>query len=268
MKNRLFTLGKVFVSRLGLYKPARFLYNLTSMSGATRTAEINGIICTFRTPTRTIAEHVETLTGEREILRHFLQQVRPDDVVWDVGAGFGLYTLFAGNLMKQGMVYAFEPEPRTRALLERNLRLNRISRVEILRFALGDADSVVTMYQSDSPNVGTHALVQRTDFRLKARGITVDQRRGDSILQEGMALPPHMLKIDVEGAECRVLAGMSSMLSHPSLRSVYCEVHPRVLQIFGDSPSDVERLITNAGLAIIERHERGTEYHIVSVRHS
>jgi FkbM family methyltransferase len=252
--------------QVGLYRPARWAFNKLLYSHATRSAEVAGTRCVFRTPTRTMAEQVESLTGEETILRSFLEQLIPSDVVWDVGAGFGLYSVFASRRLSNVSIFAFEPESRMRKLLTENLARNGGRSTHILSCALGNTDANAILYPSDSPNVGASALVQRADYRLKRRGASIPIRRGDSLTEQGEATAPTILKLDVEGAEALALQGMPKLLRKTTLRALYCEIHPLLLPLFGSSVKQLEELIAGSGFAVTGRHVRGREEHLICLR--
>ena len=72
-------------------------------------------------------------TYERELQEVFTAHVRPGDVVFDVGANVGFYSLLAARLVgPKGRVVAFEPAARNVALLEQHLRLNRVTNVIVI----------------------------------------------------------------------------------------------------------------------------------------
>ncbi|MGA9116923.1 MAG: FkbM family methyltransferase [Bacteroidota bacterium] len=255
-----------FARRMGIGGPARRLYHWLFFSRAVRRAAPCGKEASFHTPTPTLAEQVETLTGEGEILAHFLGSLRRGDTVWDAGAGFGLYAVLASvHLGGTGRVAAFEPEPRMRRLLERNASLNACRNLTVHGQALGERDGVLDLFPSDSPNAGVSSSVRRRDYPLGSRPLPVGVRRGDSLVREGVP-PPDVLKIDTEGAELSVLRGMGSLLESPRLRGVYCELHPDLLPSFGDTPAAVEEALTGAGFHTEVRARRGTEIHLVCLR--
>jgi FkbM family methyltransferase len=248
-------------------RPLHAAYNAVVHGRSSRSVTLRDIRRTFRTPTGTIREHVESFAGEEGVLAEVISTLRSDDCFWDVGASFGLYALFASDIIASpGAVHAFEPEPRMRRLLERNATLNNAVSITVHPFALGDQDGMALLYRSATPNVGTSALVQRRDYRLKRRGIAVPLRRGDHVAGDGTAAPPTVLKIDVEGGEGRVIAGLGKVLTHPGLRLIVCEVHPHLLPSFGDSVAALEAMIAEAGFTIHERIPRGTEYHLLCRR--
>ena len=267
MQARFRRMGSRLARGVGLHTPLRAVYNSLFLSRSTRTVSIGPLHATFSTPTHTIIEHVESLGGERLLLEQLVEELRNDDVFWDVGASFGLYAvLAAGKISSPGAVVAFEPEPRMRALLERNLRLNGIGSVSVRATALGDRDGVTEIFRAANPNTGSSSLAPRRDYRLERKGTRVDIRKGDTLANPGGSPPPTCLKIDVEGSEGRVVAGMGNLLRNGRLRSLFCEVHPHLLPSFGDSAASFERTHVAFGFAITERTPRGSEYHLVCRR--
>lgn len=258
---------RALAARAGVDGPLRAAYNAVVHGRSTRSVMLRGIRRTFRTPTGTIREHVDSFAGEEVVLLEVLTSLRSGDCFWDVGASFGLYSVFAsGVIAPPGRVHAFEPEPRMRRLMEKNAALNGAAPITIHPFALGDRDGEAFLYCSASPNVGTSALARRHDYRLKGRGMPVSLRRGDHVAGEGTAGRPTVIKIDVEGGEGRVLAGLGELLKSRDLRLLACEVHPHLLASFGDSIETLEAMIAEAGLAISARIPRGTEYHLLCRR--
>jgi hypothetical protein len=96
--------------------------------------------------------------------------------------------------------------------------------------------------------------------------MTVVQDRGDSLIARGAFPCPSHLKIDVEGAECAVLDGLTRTLCTPDLRRVFCEAHPSLLRASGESLESLESRFTGTGLSRTGRSERGTEVHLTFER--
>lgn len=137
------------------------------------------------------------------MLSRFVALLRPDSVVWDIGANVGLYTLAAAP--RAARVVAFEPLPRNLALLRRHLALNNMTNVEIVEAAVGTTDGTVHLSEGDSPSV---AWVT-PDGALTVTALSLDE------WVKGRADPaPDVVKIDVEGAEMDVLTGGQRSLTH------------------------------------------------------
>jgi FkbM family methyltransferase len=261
------TLLRALARMTGLSRPLRGLYHRTLYAHRTTIIQCSGLTRSFATPTPTMVEHVCTFTGEEPVLKAFLENLHERECVWDVGAGYGLYTLFAAARLRcGGTVRAFEPEPVVRALLEKNITLNRADQATVLPVALGDRDGTAGLFASASPNVGTSALVQRDDYPLASAPTTVTLLRGDTVIGRGMAPRPSALKIDVEGAESTVLSGLETTLRLGTVHLVCCEVHPKLLPLYGSSAEHVEELLRLFGFSVRLRQTRGTEYHLVCLR--
>jgi len=142
--------------------------------------------------------------------------LRPGDVVWDVGAHHGFVMLTAARAVgPEGTVWAFEPSALNRAVLERHLFWNDVPNAMLLPYALADHQG-----EDSFGGDGTSKT-----FRLGAGEETVQVRRGDRLIEEGMCPAPTFVKIDVEGAEADALAGLLPALP-PSARLVIA-IHDR-----------------------------------------
>lgn len=186
--------------------------------------------------------------GEKPIQSAFVNAIRPGDVVWDVGANMGSYSLLSAKAGAD--VVAFEPGPEARGVLVENARLNGVSSsVNSTPYALSDYDGEAMLAPSE--RTGTREIQPDGDD-----GDTVPVRRGD-----GLTVPtPDLAKVDVEGHELHVLRGMRDVLSQ--LRYVVVEVHPQS----GVDPKEVHRLLENAGLQTDESRLTRREIFVRGVR--
>jgi FkbM family methyltransferase len=185
----------------------------------------------------------------------FVDNLQTGDVVWDIGAHVGVYSLLAYDVVGQtGRVYAFEPEPRTYRMLRQNCKLNKAHNLDLLPIALGDEDGEAVLYTDWRAGLGIHKLFYET--RLRKRGTAVTISKGDTLINNQTARPPTVVKLDVEGWEYAVLQGMTSALSH--CRLLLIEVHPQNLQQIGKSSQDVYDLVDKLGFQIVQEDERTT----------
>jgi len=255
------------LKKISLYKPVRWVYNHIGRLRSQTEMSIGRQIFRFWTPTFYMNEYVANCGGERELMEKFISELFPSDVIWDVGANIGIYSIPSGyNITPAGVVYAFEPEQTYQSLLKRNIQLNKINNIVPMSFALGDFNGKSILFPSDTPNIGTHSFVQRTDYQLKSKGKSVVVRKADSLVENDTLLMPNVVKIDVEGAEVLVLKGMKKILENKTLRMVQCEVHTEVLPLFGASQSDIESIMFKAGFSISLKKDRGTQLHFVFKR--
>ena len=74
----------------------------------------------------------------------FVQSIRPGDVVVDLGANVGYYTILRGKLVGEiGRVYAFEPDPVGFEILRRNVRLNGLHNVVLEQKAVSSKPGLI-----------------------------------------------------------------------------------------------------------------------------
>ena len=144
--------------------------------------------------------------GTYELVKRTLFEriVRPGDVVFDIGAHVGFYTLLAAKLVGlQGKVFAFEPLPENLMYLKQHLALNRISNVEVIAAAVSDRPRTATFDRGQS----------RSEGRISPQGeLTVRVACLDGMVADGELPLPDCLKIDVEGEEVCVLNGAQLVL--------------------------------------------------------
>jgi FkbM family methyltransferase len=148
-----------------------------------------------------------------------LPQFLPQDgaVVVDVGANVGLYTLLVSLLARDVVVHAFEPMPHPFERLVANCRFNDLKGVRCQNVALSDSSGGRRrMYAADG-SVAARALQGTFDEDVSRRApparrnsaIDVPEMRFDDYAASERIPRVHLMKIDVEGSEQRVLAGMA-----------------------------------------------------------
>jgi FkbM family methyltransferase len=141
----------------------------------------------------------------------FLKVVRHGHVVFDIGANIGYYSLLAAKQVgPSGRVLAFEPLARNIAYLHRHLELNDVRNVTVIPMACSDRTSVALFVAGS--NCATGRLADSTMRPVDGQAEYVATVSVDQIVRES-GLVPNVLKIDVEGAERKVLSGAVHTLS-------------------------------------------------------
>ena len=167
--------------------------------------------------------------GEHELMaqRAVLDKLKSGAVFYDVGAGFGLYSLMAARVGAR--VFAFEPDERNVQSLLRCAKWNSLEgRVEIIRLAVlsksGDAELEPAGHDRGHGNA--HVL-----DKAGAGQLTV--RISCTSLDDFARLNPlpDVIKIDVEGSESEVLRGSTELMGR-SRPEVICEVHDAQNAVF------------------------------------
>lgn len=135
-------------------------------------------------------------------------------VVVDVGANFGYYSLLLADLVgPQGRVYAIEPAPGTTALLRRSIGLNGFAgRTRVCEVAAGaDDGAAATLFEPEGEpkNAALVAAAPAEDAAGRSHQVAV--RTLDSLLRDERRID--FVKIDAEGGEEAIIAGMHDILS-------------------------------------------------------
>jgi len=159
----------------------------------------------------------------------------------DVGAHVGLFTLPAArHVGDSGTVLAFEPDPDNRRLLEANIERNELSHiVEVIPAAVAAEDGTATLHRS-AWNTGDHRLLGAPRGR---RGVRVDVVALGPLLEQ-RGLQVDAIKIDVQGAESRVVRGLGRPEPLPSLLMEYS---PSMVADAGDDPASLLEQLESMG---------------------
>ncbi len=187
------------------------------------------------------------LTGEYEepTARVIEALLAPGDTAVDVGANFGYFTVLAARAVgPEGRVIAFEPLPAMRRELEENVALNRIANCRVRAEAVSDRAGTARLFEGPAGNPGLSSLRALADSgpALEVGTVTLD---GALPADESVAL----VKIDVEGAELKVLRGMAGLVERRR-PDVVLEVTDRFLREMGDSAEALFRLTRDWGYRI------------------
>jgi len=136
---------------------------------------------------------------EAEKQSRFAEVVKRGDVVLDLGANVGFYTLMAARLVGPGgLVIAMEPLPGNLRLLYAHLGLNGVANVSVLPYAVAEKGGVMAFEEAESNAMG----------RLGEGGaLEVRTVRLDDLFAGAGAPVPTVVKMDIEGAEADALAG-------------------------------------------------------------
>lgn len=225
-------------------------------------SSMDGLEAEFVVKSKAEYFRVKHFVEEEGVINELVSDINSGEVYWDVGANVGTHSVFPALKLTSGHVHAFEPMMQQRDHLRKNLETNiPEEQWTIEDAALFDEDGEATMSVGASdPGSGTH---QVTDDG----GVQVDLRRADTLIERSLVERPDVVKIDVEGAEYRVLEGMKEQLRN--VRILFVEVHPDELEQFGDSPNDVEKLFRNEGFKterILSRGSEGSTYHLKAER--
>ena len=147
-------------------------------------------------------------------LAYLSTALRPGQVFVDVGANEGLFSLLAASLVgRGGAVLAVEPSSRERLRLEENLRMNGMDWVRVRPEAVAESAGRLELAIADPLHPGQSTLGSPIWPRTTVTGKElVDVTTLDRLVDEEGLDRIDLVKLDVEGAELRVLRGSATVL--------------------------------------------------------
>ncbi|QMU53928.1 MAG: FkbM family methyltransferase [Nitrosopumilus sp.] len=157
--------------------------------------------------------------------------------VIDIGANIGYFTLLFSNLVgNSGKVIAFEPNPRSFKILNKNTQSNIIKNVTLFPNALGKFNHSTKLFLSKinfGDNRISKKLIETTDLERKA--IDVDVITLDDVLQN---MSVDFLKIDAQGSEMNILQGAKNIIKKNEQIKMVIEFWPIGLMAHDCQPID------------------------------
>lgn len=155
--------------------------------------------------------------------------LKPGDTFLDVGANHGSFSLRAARAVgEDGLVLAFEPQPTLARLLRRSLGESCTTPFDVIEVACSDVEGRESFYVPTDSS-GSAGLFQSFSGAGPQTTLEVRTARLDDLLPIADLPGRIVMKLDVEGAESRVLAGAERLLAtrRPHL---IMEVNPHTLQ--------------------------------------
>ncbi|MCI0539121.1 MAG: FkbM family methyltransferase [Verrucomicrobiales bacterium] len=167
------------------------------------------------------------------------ESVQAGDVVWDIGANVGHYTLkFLEWAGPNGQVVAFEPSGPACQKLLANIRAHPAGgRCVVHQVALSDFCGESSLTDTNGTlgiSTTAHLADRRTGLDLRGAAY-VRVMTADAMIADKAMRPPTVTKIDVEGYEEEVCAGGMATFSRPESRHIFAEMHFRRLEERGQA---------------------------------
>ncbi len=183
------------------------------------------------------------------VAAHLARQMRPGQLVVNVGANLGVYVLQAAAwTAPDGRIIAFEPNPEARALLRRHLEMNRVEdRVVVEEAAVGGASGRATFWRSGSDGMSRLAGPNPRLDGAPTHSDEVDVVTLDDYWRDAERAPDWLI-MDIEGFEPAALAGARALIQGTPGLSLVVEMHPDSWHLCDYDLDRTERLLAELGL--------------------
>jgi len=187
---------------------------------------------------------------EEKVVNMLVEKLSVSKCFVDVGTHLGYYTCIASKFMPNGIIYGFEMDELNYLLAKKNLKLNECKNVHIYHAAVANSSGVVrylrkTRRPSPIFSISTSVLREKNGHLITVKSITLDD------FFKYKETMPDVIKIDVEGAEMKVMEGMKHLIKHVNLK-LFVEVHPMKLLDHQSSANAVVSLLLDAGYTVFE----------------
>lgn len=183
-------------------------------------------------------------------------------VAFDIG---GWHGFFAGVMAANGAgaVHVFEPLPDNQYRIQKLIELNPERRIVLHATALGEQDGECDLLVMPDTSM---AKLSDSSFQPNVpamRRLAVPIARLDTMLSANLVPPPHLLKIDVEGAEAAVLYGATTLIrTHRPV--VFLEIHSAdLLRACTEVFASHDYIVTPLDVDLATAEERGL-FHVVA----
>lgn len=174
---------------------------------------------------------------EPDVTNLFRLALRPGDVVCDIGANVGYFSVLAGLLVGAGgRVVAAEPDAKNIARIRLHSRLNSLGNIDIVDRPLAEAEREAEFF-FNARSSGGNALwdpVKFNDDAGMSGGATVMRTTTLAAVMAERGLDrARLVKIDTEGAEQLILKGAEPLLDRRAIRFIVAEMHQKGLAQLG-----------------------------------
>jgi FkbM family methyltransferase len=187
-----------------------------------------------------------------------IRSLPADGVMFDIGAHVGIWTCALATAHPRATVHAFEASPRTFNALQQNCGRNKLRNVVLNQVAVSDSSGAL---EFQSPRKGSLFARIRADGNAQhrfddAEVVVVPALRLDDYCRTKAIGRIDFLKVDVEGAEPRVLRGL---LSEIPVGRMWIEVDETNLADMGQSIAELAEVVTTAGYRFLARDGSETD---------
>jgi FkbM family methyltransferase len=183
---------------------------------------------------------------EPNLTRFISSRLRAGDVFVDVGANIGYFSLLASSLVGEaGKVLALEASPRIFSSLQANLRRNGARNVDARNVAVADHEGTVKVFLAGQFNLGTTTIFEHDSLGIEEQ---VRAQTLSALIAPSDIARMRVIKIDVEGAEWMVVAGMRELLGAANRDlEIISEINPQRLQSQDKTAQDVIAIFSEFG---------------------
>lgn len=148
-----------------------------------------------------------------ELLRKITKYIKDGDIVYDIGASIGIYSIRIASKFKGCKIYSFEPSPDNYKRLVQNIKLFKLNlNVIVSQLAISNNNKDKRLYISNDifrTSLNKHDAEYKSKIinTINVNCVTLDYLIGNNVCKA-----PNVIKIDAEGEEYKILTGAREVL--------------------------------------------------------
>ena len=194
-----------------------------------------------------VPQDLNSTRSEPETFEWIRVHLNENEVLWDIGANVGVFSLYAA-LGHKNKVLSIEPSAESYSTLNANIRLNDLEEyIDALCFAGSEETNLLQLYMKDPSSGASHNSIDSASNQFGAFDVSGKQSviaiSLDDLEQiKGISSPNH-IKLDVDGKEPEILSGATKVLK--KVDSLLVEIEGKNSR---ENLKSIENSISNAGL--------------------
>mgnify|MGYP006429022745 CR=1 FL=1 len=158
--------------------------------------------------------------------------IKKEDIVIDIGAHIGLFSLFASQYCKNGKIFCYEPIEKNFGILKKNIELNKIKNVIYFNSAVSNQLNKLKIFIDSDDSA--HSI-----FKSDKNFIEVNSTTIKSIFDENKIKNCNLLKLDCEGSEYQIIESIP--------KEYFLKIDKMIIEyhIANENPELYKKLIRN-----------------------
>jgi FkbM family methyltransferase len=189
---------------------------------------------------------------EKEETAFIKSHLKKDSLFIDIGANIGYYTALAMPVIgENGLIIALEPDPESYSYLTKTIKANKLNNVKSFKLAAAEKESEQSLFLS-TDNRGDNRLYK---FEMAENTIKVNTIPVDLLLEQLIIKPESysvFVKIDIQGAEGKAIAGMEKIILNSKELVIVMEFWPKGLKAMNTDPELLLNKLEGWGIQLFE----------------
>ena len=169
-------------------------------------------------------------TKETEVRKYLKDVMQADDILFDIGANIGVFSVYAAKIHPKSTIFSFEPEYSNLNLLKNNVLANKVNeQVNIFSVGISDEVCISKLHLSSTESGAAVHTESKNNISTTDEGYKVVWNEGimtttlDEFCRDQQIIP-NCIKIDTDGNELKILKGATSTLKNPKLKNLIIEM--------------------------------------------